>query len=556
MKLHRKYNSDTKKVNIQLKKKFPWWSFLFLLLLPLLLFINIPKKINLQTIIDINRQQVSDIDLSYNYSYRQFFNFSEFVFNYKKEINETTISDSQGVVTLDKKVKVSVFQYLFYPNDSISFSASIECSEGAVKEILPRNKFKDTLILELQTDQIELINFLTVDAETDEPLFKADVEISYQYLNSIIKDTIKTIETGEAEFCKIPSCCEILVVGKRYGYVNDTLRGIASEFIGQPKPTDQVRLNRTLYLQPVKEIIRFYVNELKTHQPIIGANADLLIDNVEKQSTKTNINGNGIFVPGEGEFNETHIIKNMQIHAYHRFYNDTMHPNRPVRVEHFNKGSDLERTAFLRPKKDSYTFRNTINDKCGNPLSGVKNYIKIETSAGNVRRDTVLSNANGAFSISDLFYNDRIFILSVKNGFDDNDFTVDGQFIDALFDNTSSCEQDLDIPLYREEPPIPVSNCDEMQASGSGNSVDVRSIDLVEKGEFSITYDMKDTYPDRIIVYCGSGTDGDIIFEDYRINANYVVLDNYNCNTSIITIKIIPDDSDNTAWDYLVTCPE
>jgi hypothetical protein len=558
MKLKNKYNSEVNKANLTLKKGFPWWVLLFLLLLPLVLFINIPKKITVQTIVDFENQHISDLRVDAYYPYRQFFNFNEFKFNYTIDSFATATTDINGVINLDKKVKVSLFQYLFYKNDSIEFSSSINCSNGSVRTILPRNCFKDTLFLTLKTELLDVLNFLVVDAESDEPLVETDVEVHLSYLNANVDTILKSSVIGEVNIFKVPVCCNIMVVGKRYGYENDSIYGLVADLRGEPEPTDQVRLNRTLYLKPIKEIIRFYVKELDTYQPILGATAELFIENELKQTTYTNLNGNGIFVPGEGEFDETHIVKRMQIHAYHRFYHDTLHPIIPITVETFNKGNEHERTAFLRPKKDSYTFRNTINDKCGSPLEGVTNYVKILTRDGSIRRDTIISNINGIFNVGGLLFDDKVYILAIKHGFDENSFTVDGQTVESLFepDNTSQCEKDVDIPLYREEPPIPVTNCDETQAAGQGNSIDVRSINLGKQGQFTLTYDMKDTYPDRIIVYCGSGTDGEIIFDDHRLNANYVVLDNYGCSSNIITVEIIPDDSDNTAWDYIVTCAE
>jgi len=558
MKLKNTYKPEIKKVNLTLKKGFPWWTLLFLLLLPIVLFINIPKKITVQTIVDFENQHISDLEVNIYYPYRQVFNFSELKFNYSTEKYETAITDTNGIAYIDKKVKVSIFQYLFYKQDTIEFSSSTNCSNGGVQTLLPRNSFKDTVYLTLKTDKIDVLNFLVVDSESNEPLVDADVEISLHYLNAVVDTTLKSSVTGEVNIYAVPICCEIMAVGKRYGYENDSIRDTAIDLIGEPEPTDQVKLNRTLSLIPIKDIIRFYVKELATQEPILGATAELLIENEIKQTTYTNINGNGIFVPGEGEFDETHIIKLMQIHAYHRFYHDTLHPTIPISVEVFNGRNMHERTAYLRPKKDSYTFRNTINDKCGSPIEGVINYIKISTRDGSIRRDTIISNVNGIFTISGLLFDDKIFIVSEKQGFDQNGFTVDGQTIESLFNpnNLNLCEKDLDIPLFREEPPIPVSNCDETQAAGQGSSVDIRSINLGKQGQFTLTYDMKDTYPDKIIVYCGSGTDGEIIFEDHRLNANYVVLDNYGCNNNIITVQIVPEDTDQTAWDYIVTCPD
>lgn len=558
MKLKQKYTQQTASVGLNLKRSFPWWTLLFLLLLPLLLFINISKEIKVKTVIDIGNQSISNVSVDLVFFSRQFFSFKEMKFNFKKTEKINAKTNAKGEVVFNTGVKTTLFQYLFFSSDEFVVNAVIECSKGSAKDKFPRHKSSQIIELKLLTEKLELLNFLVIDDESKEPIVEADVEINYTYLNYTFSDSLKTAITGEVEFENIPVCADINVVGKRYGYENDTIENSVENIVGQPEPTDEIKIKRTLKLKPIKDIIRFYVKELKTEQPIPNATAELLIENKIVQTTKTNLNGNGIFVPGEGQFEETHIIKLMQIHAYHEFYNDTIHPRTPVKVESFNQRNEKERTAYLRPKTNNYSFRNTINEKCGVLLEGVTNYVKIERSGQPTRELTVISNTYGVFIVGDLQYSDKIIISASKTGFEGNNYTVNGQTVEFLFlsSNNMACENKVDIPLTREDPPLPMIECNETQASGQGPLEDIKMMDLGKKGEFTLYYNMYDTYPDRITIFCGTGTGGKILFNLETLNEETVTINNLDCDSNIITIRIIPTNDDDTAWEYKITCPK
>jgi hypothetical protein len=118
----------------------------------------------------------------------------------------------------------------------------------------------------------------------------------------------------------------------------------------------------------------------------------------------TNING-----VGHGVYEDIHILKNIQIEATHDYFYPA-ELSRSYTVEEFIGLPDSLRTICLEPKNSSVDFMN-IDSLSGAPLAGVENIVYVTNKRGE-RRDTLISNSNGIFTVAGISMGDTVSIES------------------------------------------------------------------------------------------------------------------------------------------------
>ncbi len=381
---------------IKLRKKCKWCWLLLLLLLPLLLLIPLKKNVKIKVVNANDNTVISNIPVSFEYSKRDLFNFDSLKFftNYtvpKPVLTDTT--NSEGIVIF-KDVKYSVYQWIFRNKDFGHAFFNQECFGADSTYKFFKLKNNKEVILYAAPKLIDL-TFTVVDADdNNEPLPEASVTIKADLYNYI--DSAKSNNAGEVTFKNVPACANIEVVGKKYGWLDDTIKSPAR------------RSRDTLFLKQEKVIIKFFVKDLYSKQPLVNADGHLFLKEVSGEiGNEATSNINGVI---KGVFDETHKVKSMKINVNTnpnlKFYNDTSTFDylNYIRVDSWKKRTDEEKTIYIRPQPQPVTLKD-VDCKTNVGISNVKNFVTItKSSDGSVVKmpTPVISNSNGEFTVSAL----------------------------------------------------------------------------------------------------------------------------------------------------------
>jgi len=436
--------SDNNKVHVvMLKKRNYWWLLLFLLLLlPLLLLIRVNKDVGFKT---VNAQDLSILegtDIRFMYPDKMLFDFKSSQFFTKDTIQLQGKTDDTGTVVF-KDVSYTLFARLFHANDLYEVTATNNCFMGdSIQDKFFGLKYPEATLLKLSERSYDL-EFTVVDSEDNQPLPKAKVIITGSNGKSIEKESDAN---GSLVFEKTAYCQNIVVVGSKYGYENDTISQSVSTLFPSPK-------ERILKLKPIKKMIRFTVKDLVTNQVIPNANALLVLEN---STVKVTTNTNGV---GKGAFEDVHIIEKLHIKVSKTFYHDTITPT--YLVEKYIKLSENERTIFMRPETKNLEFYN-VDKKTGLRLVGVNN--KISVNGKFVSNE--MSNANGVFTLAGVLQTDVISIVSSKNGYVSNSTKV----ANKKYKNFDTQDKRT-IPLGVKPPPPPPPPADEDEFDGKSGDL-------------------------------------------------------------------------------------
>lgn len=413
------YNDQTPEYVIKLKKRNYWWLLLFLLLLlPLLLLLRFTKDVTFKTVEASNQQALAHATVKFTYTYHS-------VLDKPQVIPATDSTNAEGVVVF-KGVKYTLFQKLFFPLEKTLVQVSSGCFLG--DSITPKFfdlKHNEITLLELKPSAFDL-NFQVVDDDDNQPIPNAKVKA-----DSNGQSWDETADANGMVLLKqVPYCADIKVIGSAYGYADGKREGIIKNMTGDIK-------NRTIRLKPIKDMVKFWVKDLYSKQPIPDALAVLIVEN---DSMKVRTNTNGI---GKGVFENIRITKQMKIKASHVFYHDTI--TQTYKVDAYNKQSEEQRTIYLRPEMQNLTFKD-VDGATNQPLDGVTNLITIN----GVAKGTQMSNGSGTFIVSGLKPNDKLSITASKPGYTTNSSTIVNKTASEL--NT---EQSRIIPLGATPPPPP-----------------------------------------------------------------------------------------------------
>ena len=403
------------------RKKFPWWIFLFLL--PLILLIPIKRDINIQY-----AQQGSDIAVAKAAASVTYPVTSTFGGKTMLTVNDTT--DTEG-----KMVIAGVAEPLWYKlfggqSDSLYTSCGNGCyslkNAGYKYRDFPPDDFKKVYLGAVAS--VETLK--VVDADDNEPIPEADIQLIRTVDGNKTNDNTKSDVAGQFDIADMPLCGSVKVIASKEGYENDTIE--ASLFDISNMTDDE----KTLHLKPLKGCVKVIVKNLNTKTLLADATVTLEINGAAR-TMKTNTNGVGV-----GMFDSLRISSTLKFTASKAGYADTTLSG--YTVQQFMALDEEKRTMYLRPLTKSLVFKNV--DGTGAALSGVKNEIyKIGTLIA-----TEYSNNAGEFVVANILDSDKLSIAATKTGYNGNNTKVKNKTLAQL--NTQDSRT---IPLTKIEQPKP-----------------------------------------------------------------------------------------------------
>ncbi len=403
------------------RKKFPWWIFLFLL--PLILLIPIKRDINIQY-----AQQGSDIAVAKAAASVTYPVTSTFGGKTMLTVNDTT--DTEG-----KMVIAGVAEPLWYKlfggqSDSLYTSCGNGCyslkNVGYKYRDFPPDDFKKVYLGAVAS--VETLK--VVDADDNEPIPEADIQLIRTVDGNKTNDNTKSDVAGQFDIADMPLCGSVKVIASKEGYENDTIE--ASLFDISNMTDDE----KTLHLKPLKGCVKVIVKNLNTKTLLADATVTLEINGAAR-TMKTNTNGVGV-----GMFDSLRISSTLKFTASKAGYADTTLSG--YTVQQFMALDEEKRTMYLRPLTKSLVFKNV--DGTGAALSGVKN----EIYKNGTLIATEYSNNAGEFVVANILDSDKLSIAATKTGYNGNNTKVKNKTLAQL--NTQDSRT---IPLTKIEQPKP-----------------------------------------------------------------------------------------------------
>jgi len=161
-------------------------------------------------------------------------------------------------------------------------------------------------------------------------------------------------------------------------------------------------------------------------------------------------------------------------------------------------------------------------------------------------------SGNGEFIVKATICS-RISITASKPNYGSNSQKINNKDVQLL---TKSLQEQRDIPL-KSDPPKPCKETQVPNQNGDGyQEIDMQS----PNAKFIVEYDM-DNIADRMIIYCGKGKGGSILFEIDTKNkgkSGLIDLSASGCNNSMITVEVVAatagGSKDESRWTYKFTC--
>jgi len=388
-------------------RKFTWWW--LLIFLPLLLLIPLKKNVYIQTIDAETGSPISNANVYFHYEKQSVRVSGSSVIKYERT------TDTNGVVEY-YALRYRVYSFIFKHFSETLIYATSDCfASDTLQPYFHHLWSNDTIKLSLSPIFAPL-DFKVIDAEDNEPLPDAKVEIIAELNGKLYIDSAITQADGRVLFSKIPRCGKVQIVKATLeGYYPDSI--INKEFDELFGNIDSTRL---LKLKPIKEKIVFFVVDCRTKEPIPGASVTIDFDyNGIKKSQKRRTNVNGV---GKGEYEDAHIIADITLEAEKPYYKTGRLPGK-YKVKDFINLPPAQRTICLEPIEQCIQFKNT-DARTGMPLTGVKNIVKIKNGSRE-RMDTLISNGNGIFIVCGVIVGDEISIIaSYPPNYEDNNTKI------------------------------------------------------------------------------------------------------------------------------------
>ncbi|HAS40226.1 MAG TPA: hypothetical protein DCS93_07095 [Microscillaceae bacterium] len=397
------FKAEQQAYTIRLRRR-PWWL-LLLLLLPLLLLIQCEKEVYVKVLEAGTQTPIAKAQTSFTYQKAALFDFNSGRFFTNDTIPASQKTDTNGVAGY-YKLKYTIYSYLFKSASKALVLAYGQNCYGS-DTLQPRYhglQNKDTLVLQLAPAMIPL-DFKAVDAEDLEPLPGTKVEIIAEFNGKIYRDTSLTEADGRVIFSRIPRCGQIKrIFASKQDYHPDSLlnRTVDNLLAGTLDST------RRLKLRPMKERIKFEVTNCETKEPIPNAqvNIDFIIRGKKKRINEST-NTNGI---GKGHYDSAYVNAEFVLEAAKRYYQicgDGRSRAKGI-VKNFK---DKVIKVCLCPQKLPLELSN-CDESNGKRLSGVKNVVIVKRNGRVIRTDTLMSNGNGKFLLSDLRQDDLVTVIS------------------------------------------------------------------------------------------------------------------------------------------------
>ena len=403
------------------RKKFPWWIFLFLL--PLILLIPIKRDINIQY-----AQQGSDIAVAKAAASVTYPVTSTFGGKTMLTFKDTT--DTEGKLVISGVAEPLWYKLFGGQSDSLFTTCGNGCyslkNAGYKYRDFPPDDFKKVYLGAVAS--VETLK--VVDDDDNEPIPEANIQLIRTVDGNQTTDNTKSDVAGQFDIADMPLCGSVKVIASKEGYENDTLEASLFDISNM---TDE---EKTLHLKPLKGCVKVIVKNLNTKTLLADATVTLEINGAAR-TMKTNTNGVGV-----GMFDSLRISSTLKFTASKAGYADTTLSG--YTVQQFMNLDEEKRTMYLRPLTKSLVFKNV--DGTGAALSGVKN----EIYKNGTLIATEYSNNAGEFVVANILDSDKLSIAATKTGYNGNNTKVKNKTLAQL--NTQDSRT---IPLTKIEQPKP-----------------------------------------------------------------------------------------------------
>lgn len=398
-----RYQNTVEEYGFQMRNRhFPWW--IFLLLLPLLLLIRCQKDI--EVLCTDTRSNTPVVGQTVSLSYIDSFLWKDRRWFSADSITLQQQTDTAGVA-LFQGLPCSVYSYIFHCMSPVKVSTFGECY--AESEVIRKFHWTRRITMDLGP-RLENLSIKLVDLETGDMLPDASLYYEYYENGQLQRDTVHADAAGVAHLENMRYCETIrLLRGSCYGYA-DTSR------VDEPCRRLLLAADSTaLRLRPLKDRFTFYVKNKFTKEPIPDALCKVVLTHpgashqTQSRMVHTSIDGKGL-----GFYEEAFVLSTITISATKVHYKPGQLEGGPWAVERFIKQDEDTRTIWLEPDPYLLEFINidSLNRK---PIPGVTNEITITHPNGRVEKIREISNRNGKFSIK-AEEDAEVEIISIKDG--------------------------------------------------------------------------------------------------------------------------------------------
>lgn len=397
-----KYTEKYDLYTVQLvHRRFPWWILLFLL--PLLLFIQCHKDIEVHCLEPDSNAPIEELPITMEYQAHFLWNKGRFFANDSIKLTQKT--DSTGT-TVFKDLPCSVYSYIFYCLSKASFTAKSDCHADAGEE----HNFHFTRHVDLKMlPRREDLHIKLLDMETSDPLPDGVLEYKYVELGEMRTDSAKADPAGIVTIPQIRYCSIMkLLHASCYGYADTVKVDVPCQDLILANDSSALRL------RPIKERFTFFVKNVETKEPIPGAKCEVSLTHPVSGKmdgphiVTTSTDGKGIAVYGE-----SFILSIIGIKAHKEHFKDSILTGGPWSVEKFIKQDDNTRTIWLNPLPYTQEFVN-VDSITGKSIPGMKNIVKVTDHDGTVHTSEEISNSHGVFPV-EAKEDSKVEIVSIKD---------------------------------------------------------------------------------------------------------------------------------------------
>ena len=277
-----KENQQAAEYIVQMKrpKKFPWW--IFLLLIPLLLLIECEKDITVTCIEEDTGVAAPGVPVQLNYTAHFLWKNSTLLFDQPVERTQTT--DQQGKTTF-KDLPCSVFSYIFYFFSDVTFNAKNECVAAADE----KRQFHTTKNVELMLSvRYEDVSIQLIDEENSQPLPDGSIEYTVNDNGKTKTGTAKADKDGFVVIPHVRYCADVdIIKGTCYGYEDKEWTKLPARELA-----DNGR-NNQMPLKPLYQTLEFHTVDADCREILPGCSLQIT-GSVSGALTPTD-SGNGIF---------------------------------------------------------------------------------------------------------------------------------------------------------------------------------------------------------------------------------------------------------------------
>lgn len=440
-----------------------------------------------------------------------------------KTVNDSIRSDAAGRCNIPdiptcgsiNISRMSCYAYKDTSNVSISIIEALSDDEIATIPLTPVK---------------ESFTFFVHNKYTHQPIPDAKVEVVLKNKNNVIRHgpiPTNVDGTGRGAYNDAFIGATLELRASKTNYKDSIYTPICTvkEFIDKP---DSLRV---IYLEPLPNNQTFVNVDSISHEPIVGVMNHIVVKSIDgneyKYEETSNQQGVFTFKAIEGD----HIVIDSKL--------DPQYEPKHTEIAKFGKGD----TIFMKPIIVKLTFK-TVIESTGALLPDCQ--LTITTTKSRVTEPR--TTGNGVFTVDGLLPSEKISIVSVKQGYETNDYTINEYLVSDLF---YAPEKWREIPMDKEMLP-----CDggSIVPKKGNEKIHTQSYNLGQpSGHASITLDFKG-FEDFISVYDGPDTTYPCLIRRMGIpNKDYLQFAFHNgCITVVVETG---PEGDNSNWEYQVNCP-